>query len=67
MLQLGPKATEEDWTSHWDELEHSDTKPVPIVTYFLHQGHTITRPQLLKVLLPMGQAFKHINLGSHSY
>ena len=61
-LQVAEGDCEGDCVSHWAQLEHrrlqvspySDTLPP-------------TSPNLLIVLLSVGQAFKHVRLGGHSY
>ena len=56
VLHLDPQATEGDSVTHWVEFDHRRSQSPP------QQWHTSSNKVTLVVSLPMGQAFKHMNL-----
>jgi hypothetical protein len=68
VLHLDPQAAE-DWIPYWVELEHQRTQILPERWHISsHKAtHIPTKPYLLIVPLPMGQAFKYTSLWGHSY
>ena len=50
------------------KAEYESSKPTSTVMHFFQQGHTLSkRPHPLRVLLPMGQAFKHMIWGPNLF
>lgn len=60
--QTSTENQEETEILHWAEFSLGELKAHPIMTYLLHHTSIPTKTNVLKVLFPVGQIFKHKSL-----